>query len=120
MASCVKLLVYIALPYTKGDVAVNVRRGMDAWDEVWDTGRLIPFMPLYSHFQHMHRPRPYDAWMAYDEEVIKYCDCLLRYPGESSGAEREIEHAKALGIPVFYSLSALLDWMDLTYAPPSV
>lgn len=32
----------------------------------------------------------------------------LRLPGESSGADREEEFARKLGIPVFYSISELI------------
>ena len=42
--------VYIASPYTKGDTAVNVKRQLDAVDELMDAG-FAPFAPLYSHFQ---------------------------------------------------------------------
>jgi hypothetical protein len=56
-----KLKVYIACPYTKGDIAVNVRNSMVAWDQAYDSG-MIPFNPLFTHFQHMHNPRPYEHW----------------------------------------------------------
>ena len=51
--------VYIASLYTKGDVAVNVKRQIDAAHEVMNNG-FAPFVPLYSHFQHMVHPRPYE------------------------------------------------------------
>lgn len=54
--------VYIASPYTLGDVAVNVKIQMDMADKLMNNG-FIPFTPLYSHFQHMAHPRPYSDWM---------------------------------------------------------
>jgi hypothetical protein len=34
---------------------------------------------------------------------------VLRLPGPSNGADREVDAAKALGIPVFTEISALLE-----------
>lgn len=101
-----KLKVYIASPYTIGDSAVNVKRQIDAFDELLTRG-FIPFAPLMSHFQHMVYPRNYEEWMEWDFEWVEACDCLLRLSGESLGADREIEHAKKHGIPVFYSIDQL-------------
>jgi len=98
--------VYIASPYTKGDTAINVKRQLDTFDILMDKG-YFPFAPLYSHFQHMAHPRPYEDWMTYDLEWILVCDCVLRLDGESSGADREVAHAKEHGIPVYYSLEEL-------------
>lgn len=98
--------IYIASPYTKGDVAVNVKAQIDAFAELMDKG-FAPFAPLYSHFQHMAHPRSYEKWLEQDFEWIPSCDCLLRLPGESSGADKEVELAKSLGKPVFYSIDEL-------------
>jgi hypothetical protein len=51
-----KIKVYIASPYTLGDVAVNVKRQLDCADELMNAG-FAPFAPLYSHFQHMVQQR---------------------------------------------------------------
>lgn len=95
------ITVYIASPYTKGDVAINVRNQMEMADLLMDKG-FAPFAPLYSHFQHMHSPRPYEDWIKVDLEWVKRCDCVLRLIGESKGADGEVELAKQLGKPVFY------------------
>jgi hypothetical protein len=100
--------VYIASPYTKGDVAVNVKAQIDAFAKLMDAG-YAPFAPLYSHFQHMAHPRPYENWLKLDLEWIPVCDALLRLPGESSGADIEVELAKKLGKPVYYSIEELIE-----------
>lgn len=100
--------VYIACPYTNGDVAVNVKNSMDVAEELIESG-FLPFNPLYSHFQHMAHPRPYDDWMKMDIEWLKSCDCVLRVPGESKGADVEVEKAIIYGIPVFYSINDLVN-----------
>lgn len=99
--------VYIASPYTKGDIAVNVKEQMDFANILMDAG-FAPFVPLYSHFQHMAHPRPYEDWIKLDLEWVKSCDCVLRLEGESKGADGEVEFAKELGLPVFYELSDLM------------
>lgn len=98
--------IYIASPYTVGDTAINVRVQMQAADNLMDHG-YCPIVPLFSHFQHMHKPRPYQDWLAIDFEKIKRCDALLRLPGDSSGADSEVELAKAIGIPVYFSFEDL-------------
>ena len=100
------IMVYIACPYTKGDVAMNVARSMDATEELFELG-FVPFNPLYTHFQHMKHPRPYSFWLEYDLKWLLSCTCLLRLDGESNGADKEIEVAKDFGIPVFYSIDDL-------------
>lgn len=98
--------VYIASPYTKGDVAINVKAQLDCVNELMNIG-YAPFAPLYSHFQHMAHPRPYEDWLKVDLEWVEACDCLLRLEGESKGADGEVEHAKLLNMPVFYSIQDL-------------
>jgi hypothetical protein len=99
--------VYIASPYTLGDVAVNVKAQLDTFAELLDLG-YIPFAPLLSHFVHMAHPRPYHRWTAYDEEWVKACDVVLRLPGESKGADNEVRLAESLNIPVVRSVLELL------------
>ena len=98
--------VYIASPYTKGDVAVNVRESLKVGDQLITLG-FIPFCPLVSHFQHLLFPRPYEDWLRLDLAWIDRCDALLRLPGESSGADREVAYAKQTGKPIFYSVQEL-------------
>lgn len=100
--------VYIASPYTLGDVAVNVKVQLDAVDELMDHG-FAPYAPLYSHFQHMAHPRPYTDWINIDLIWVETCDCILRLPGVSTGADGEVAHATKFGIPTFYSIKELYE-----------
>lgn len=106
-----KVKVYIASPYTNGDVAVNVKRQLDCVDELMTLG-FAPYAPLYSHFQHLVHPRPYSDWVEIDFEWVDACDCLLRLPGESVGADNEVVLALGLSKPVFYSIDALTSYHD--------
>lgn len=102
-----KRKVYIASPYTKGDIAINVKAQLDCVDELMNFG-FAPFAPLYSHFQHMAHPRPYQDWIEIDKIWVLACDCILRLPGESTGADGEVQLAKENNIPVYYSIEELL------------
>jgi len=101
--------VYIASPYTKGDVAINVKTQLDTVDILMNYG-FAPFAPLYSHFQHMAHPRNYEDWLKVDLVWLESCDIILRLPGESSGADIEVKHALYLKKPVVYSIEELLEF----------
>jgi hypothetical protein len=100
--------VYVAGPYTKGDVAVNVRNAFKAANELADLG-YAPFVPHYTHFWHIMFPRPYEFWLELDNQFLPACDALLRLPGESSGADKEVAFANESNIPVFTTIEALQD-----------
>lgn len=101
--------VYIASPYTLGDVAVNVKLQLDVYDKLMTLG-FAPFAPLYSHFQHMTHPRPYEDWIKIDLVWVEACDCVLRLGGESKGADGEVEYAKTLDKPIFYNIDELIKY----------
>jgi len=107
-----KIKVYIASPYTLGDHLENVNVQMDMYSELMDLG-FLAFAPLYSHYINERHPKSYDAWMEVDYEWIAVCDCVLRLPGESVGADLEDEYARKIGIPVFYSLEELITWQKI-------
>jgi len=104
-----KAKVYIAGPYTDGDVAINVRRAFEVANELADNG-FVPLVPHYTHFWHMLFPRPYEFWLNLGHEYLKSCDCVFRIEGNSKGADEEEEFARALGIPVFYCIKELIEY----------
>jgi hypothetical protein len=104
-----KQLIYIASPYTQGDVAVNVATQLDAAHRIMDAGHL-PFAPLLSHFLHLHRARPYEDWVQLDLDLLRKMDALLRLPGESSGADGEVKRAIELGITVLFGWEEFEEW----------
>ncbi len=103
--------VYVASPYTLGSEGDNVRMSLKASNELINEG-FAPFAPLLSHFQHMIFPQEYEVWMALDLEWVSVCDCILRLPGESSGADREVEFARSNDIPVFYHINQLKEFYN--------
>ena len=98
--------IYIASPYSKGDVAVNVKKQIDVADKLISLG-YAPFVPLLFHFQHLIHPRPYDDWVRLDLAWIGVCQAVLRLPGDSAGADAEVLLALSYNIPVFYSIKDL-------------
>lgn len=100
--------IYIAGPYTKGDVALNVREAIYAGNMVAHRGH-IPFIPHLTHFWHMLIPHDIDFWYAYDIEWLKLCEGLLRLEGESKGADEEERIAREMGLPVFYNVFDIPD-----------
>lgn len=105
--------VYVAGPYTKPDPAENTNRAIVVGNRMWEAG-YAPFIPHLTHLWHLVTPKPYQQWLDLDIEWLRACDVLLRMPGESSGADKEVEFAKANGIPVFFSESDLLAAMGPT------
>jgi hypothetical protein len=99
--------VYIAGPYTKGDVAQHVRNAVEAADKLLKAGHL-PYVPHLTHFWHLLFPGPYEQWMALDLGWLSTCQALVRLPGESKGADIEVAEARRLGIPVFDSVATFL------------
>ncbi len=99
--------VYIAGPYSKGYVVTNVQNAVKAADILVVFGH-IPYIPHLTMVWDMISLHPYDFWVEQDNKWLLKCDCVLRLEGESEGADREVELAKANDIPVFYSIDELL------------
>ena len=116
-----KPTVYLASPYTKGDVAMNTHFQCKIFHELLSDGKVLPVAPLWSHFQHLLFPRPYEDWIAYDQSMLRLYDCCLRLTAdlpdpaykqdESSGADAEVDSFRKLGKPVFFSIDELYDWV---------
>ena len=98
--------IYVAGPYSKGDVAVNVRTAIEAANRLADAGH-VPFLPHLAHFWHLVCPRPYEEWMELDAAWIPFCEAIVRLPGISSGADQEVQLAIRLGLPVLTLEEAL-------------
>jgi hypothetical protein len=104
--------IYVAGPYTIGDVALNVRAAVDAGEALLKAG-FAPYVPHLSHFWHMLHPHTYVEWLAFDREWLRSCDALLLLPGESKGAEDEAQTAYNMRIPVFETVEQVIAYFQL-------
>lgn len=117
-----KPTVYIASPYSKGDVAMNVHFQCKIFDQLLTDNKVLPVAPLWSHFQHLLFPRPYEDWINYDQEMLQLYDCCLRLEAnlpkqnytqdESTGADAEVSSFVRMKKPIFYSIDDLYAWAD--------
>lgn len=116
-----KPVVFVASAYSQGDVGANVHFQCMIFDRLLGDGRVIPIVPLWTHFQHTVFPRAYEEWLAYDREVLKLCDCCLRLEAtnarlqyaqyESRGADAEVNAFQMQGKPIFTSIDDLYAWI---------
>lgn len=102
------MVVYIASPYTVGNQAENVRAQIDAAEELMNHN-IASISPLLSHFHHLVYPHTWQEWMDHSISLLSNCNALIRLPGESKGADIEVEHARQMGIMVYFSVEEFLD-----------
>lgn len=100
--------VYIASPYTKpeGKQEENTQASFKVASELIEKG-FAPYCPLWMHYMKECQPN-YEECMSLDLFWAAKCGVLLRLPGESLGADREVEFAKKNGMPIFYSIEELI------------
>ena len=104
--------IYLAHPISKGNQFQNIRGAVVTADRLMRAGYVV-FNPGLSALHDMIiKGTPYELYMAQDFAWIEKCDCLIRLPGESQGADREVAYAKDIGIPVFFGVEAFLDHID--------
>ena len=100
------MIVYIAGPYTKGNVESNVRDAIIAAEKVSNLGH-TPYIPHLTYFWHLTFPHSIDFWYKYDMQFLILCSCILRLSGDSIGADNEVIFAKGINMPVYYSIESL-------------
>lgn len=96
---------------TKGPFEKNLRQAIDAAHILLEYN-IAPFVPHLNYVIETVYPKDYELWMLMDFAFIERCDALLRLPGESKGADREVIFAQNRGVPVFTSMSDLIEWAN--------
>lgn len=99
--------VYVAGAYTKGDVALNIRRVIEVADKLVAAGH-TPFVPHLYHLWHLISPKDYEVWMRLGQEWLLVCEAMIRLPGDSSGSDDEESVAWERGIPVYNDVETFL------------
>ena len=97
------VVVYVSGPISQGNWLINIRLAVQSGERLRRAG----FVPLVPHLIALAElcgsDATYEDWLALDLALLERCDALLRLPGPSVGADREVEHARALGLPVFFN-----------------
>jgi hypothetical protein len=102
--------VYIAGPIGKPEaMEQNALAALVYANRLKDVG-LVPFVPHLCVWWDRHYPGRYEDWFEYVVAWLKRCDALLRIPGESPGADKEMVIARQLNIPSFYNIPDLVLW----------
>ena len=106
-------LTYIAGPYGSDPIG-NTRLAIKALHALLDGGvpAICPHLSMLADF---YFERKYEDWMGLDLVLVERCDVVLRLPGHSPGADREVEHADMHGIPVVY-----VSWWGLDHYAQAV
>jgi hypothetical protein len=105
------LSVYVAGKLTGISVAAeeqNVWKAIEAGELLLNAG----FDPVIPHLMWYHDKRfthGYERWMALCLAKLRKCHAVL-FISASPGANKEEEHAKLCGIPVFKTLGDLVRW----------
>lgn len=107
--------VYIAGPYTASkdsvapiaEVEQNVYNAMKMGNTVL-VHEHEPYIPHLYHYWNLNFPHHYNLWIDLNLRWLAVCQALIRLPGESKGADIEVEEANKLGIPVYRSFEEFL------------
>jgi hypothetical protein len=105
------MLIYVAGPYSAKSpeqIEDNVRRAIDLGEELLKFG-VVPFIPHLTHFWDKYSSKTHDEWLTIDLVVLEKCDGLIRLPGNSVGADIEVEFCRQKEIPFFILPNIELD-----------
>lgn len=106
-------VVYVAGPYrgkTPWQVELNIFAARLNGAMAAKAG-LMPLIPQ-ANTAHFDGVQDDKFWLDGTLELMRRCDAVLVVPndGSSKGTNGEIEEARRLGIPVFYSVQELAEW----------
>lgn len=98
--------IYIAGPYSHPDPVINTRNAIRAAEVVIEKGH-IPYIPHLTMLWHFVSPHPINFWYEYDQVWLRFCNALLRLPGESKGADDEVAIAINFGLPIYHNFTEI-------------
>lgn len=108
-------LAFVAGPYRAADewsVFQNVRRAEQLALQLWDMG-LAVICP-HKNTEHFGGAGPDRVWLDGALEMVRRSDMVVCTPDweRSSGARGEVACAKQHGIPVFYTIAEVEEWLQ--------
>jgi nucleoside 2-deoxyribosyltransferase len=107
-------VVYVAGPFRGPDhwaIAENIRNAERLALEVWRAGAAV--LCPHANTAHFQDAAPDRVWLDGDLELLARCDAIVMTPDwqRSSGARAEEAFARERGIPVFYTIETLREWL---------
>ena len=104
--------IYVAGPMTtKGNVYDNMSQAINAADWLMALGH-FPYLPHLTLFWNLISHHTWEEWLRLDEGWLIKCDCLVRLPGESKGADREVAFCRSHGIPIYFGMESLMEDLE--------
>lgn len=111
------LLILIAGPYrsgTGGDPAL-IARNLERLEEAAAPIHRLGHVPMIGEWVALPILRGIDEGDAADGDVmyetahrlLQHCDAVLRLPGDSAGADKDVEIALERGLPVYRSIDEI-------------
>lgn len=91
-------MLYLAGPYTRDDPVANTHRAIHVATAVHDLTGWLPICPHLTLLWHLVDPHEVDYWYDYDLAIIEHCAAIVRLPGPSTGADREMDFATTIGL----------------------
>ncbi len=111
-------LLYIAGPYTIGNTKENIRRAEMVSVNLLRSGFhvITPHKNTAGYEKYEDGNITYETWIGMDLDILSRCDAVyvLMNSEESQGVKKEIEFARAVGMPVIYETDYPSDNFDLT------
>lgn len=95
----IRKLLYLSGPFSADPVRCS-RAAMLAATAIYRHTEFSPVVPHLTLMWDLLTPMSYEDWMTIDFAILARCHAITRLPGESPGAEREVEFAAKLGIPL--------------------
>lgn len=93
-------VLYVAGPYTRPDPVENTHKAVKVATALYELTEWVPLVPHITLLWHAITPRPVEFWYELDLHHMAHCDAVVRMPGASSGADREMEYAAEIGMEI--------------------
>lgn len=93
-------VLYVAGPYTRPDPVINTHAACQVGLILFEQTEWVPMVPHITLAWHLATPKPIDFWYELDIYHMLRCDAIVRLPGASSGADRELAVAIDHGLKV--------------------
>jgi nucleoside 2-deoxyribosyltransferase len=107
-------VVYVAGPFrgpNHWEIHQNIRRAETLALAVWRAGAAA--ICPHTNTIHFQDAAPDHVWLEGDLAIVAKCDAIIMTDDwqRSTGARAEHEFAAARGIPIFYTIDGLKEWL---------